>query len=193
MPASLPPFSPDDLRSNPRIVDAAASPLFTPTECEQIRSECDADAWREVAPPTEHSAERHKVEQPLPGGNTGWIGERIARRVAEVNDEIYGFRIMGLEDPVRVFSYGANEAGRFRQHIDLSSVQPMRKLTFTILLSDPADFTGGELLFEMGPFADARAQGSLTMFPSFIAHEVTPVTAGQRFVIVGWVLGPTFV
>lgn len=183
----------DELGSNPRIVEAATAPVFTPDECDEIVAACDQTSWREVAPPTSTSAERHKTEQPLPGGNTGWIGERIAAKVAEINDEVYKFDLIGLEDPVRVFSYRAEQSGKFDAHIDLSHVQPLRKLTFSLLLSDPRDFEGGDLVFEMAAFAEARRRGAIAVFPSFLLHEVSPLTTGHRVAIVGWAVGPTFV
>jgi PKHD-type hydroxylase len=183
----------DALRSNPRVADAATSQVFTVDECAAIVAECDEQSWRNVAAPKASTVERHKTEQRLPGGNTGWIGERLARRITDINAEVYGFRLFGLEEPVRVFSYRAEEDGQFREHIDLSSVQPLRKLTFSVLLSDPASFEGGELGFTTGPFADARVQGAIAVFPSFVLHQVTPVTAGRRVVIVGWAVGPSFV
>ena len=38
----------------------------------------------------------------------------------------------------------------------------------------------------------AREQGSIIVFPSFVYHQVTPVTRGMRHSLVGWIAGPTF-
>jgi hypothetical protein len=100
-----------ELRSNPRIVEAAAAELFTPEECAAIVAECDERGWRYVAPPEQGSAQRNKTEQLLPGGNRGWIGERIATCVSDINAEVYRFRLLGLEEPVRVFSNTVKRAG----------------------------------------------------------------------------------
>jgi PKHD-type hydroxylase len=35
-------------------------------------------------------------------------------------------------------------------------------------------------------------QGSISMFPSYLLHQVTPVTSGERWVIVIWINGPRF-
>jgi PKHD-type hydroxylase len=37
-----------------------------------------------------------------------------------------------------------------------------------------------------------RAQGTMVLFPSFLVHRVTPVRAGTRYAIVGWLHGPPF-
>ena len=37
-----------------------------------------------------------------------------------------------------------------------------------------------------------RKRGFLTAFPSFSLHEVSPVTKGERYSLVGWITGPAF-
>jgi len=39
----------------------------------------------------------------------------------------------------------------------------------------------------------SRALGSISFFPSYTIHEVTPVTSGVRYSLVGWACGPAFV
>jgi predicted 2-oxoglutarate/Fe(II)-dependent dioxygenase YbiX len=182
-----------ELRANPHIVDVAISPLFTPAECDEILAACDDQAWEDDPPSSARSAPRRKTEQLLPGGNNGAFGERVAARVAEVNREVFGFRVVGLEDGVRLSAYDAEVGGRFGPHGDLSVNRSLRKLTFSVLLSDPDAFEGGDLAFLTGPLAEARVQGALALFPFFLMHQVTPVTSGRRVTIVGWAIGPTFV
>lgn len=38
----------------------------------------------------------------------------------------------------------------------------------------------------------ARTRGSGVLFPSFLAHQVTPVTRGLRRSLVAWAYGPQF-
>jgi predicted 2-oxoglutarate/Fe(II)-dependent dioxygenase YbiX len=181
------------MRANAHIVDAATSPIFTPDECAAILDACDEALWQRDVPSTAISAPRQKVEQPLPGGNTGWVGERIAQRVVEINDDLYGFRLVGLEEGIQVSAYHSDGSGSFGRHGDLYGGRSMRKLTFSVLLSDPATFVGGDLTFVGGPLAAGRALGVISVFPSFLPHEVTRVTEGCRITIVGWAVGPTFV
>ena len=77
----------------------------------------------------------------------------------------------------------------------------IRKLSVTLLLSDPKSYEGGELEFD---FKNAREQGnfktcneisekgSLVVFPSFVWHRVKPVTKGTRYSLVIWNLGNPF-
>jgi hypothetical protein len=77
----------------------------------------------------------------------------------------------------------------------------IRKLSMTLNLTDPSDYTGGDLKFDFGPHAgrgrfktckEIRPRGSIIIFPSFIHHQVTPVTKGTRYSLVIWSLGKPF-
>jgi PKHD-type hydroxylase len=179
-------------------MDAAATPLFSEDECAEIVRTCKETEWEErrvlAQKQVGYAGAASGLVQPVPGGNSGWVATRIAEKVAQVNEEVFGFRILGLEEPVRVMCYrgGAHE-DHVQDHVDIAPGHPLRKLTFSVLLSDPTSFEGGDLAFPMGPLARARIPGMLTVFPSFLMHRVTPVTAGRRYAVVGLALGPTFV
>lgn len=68
-----------------------------------------------------------------------------------------------------------------------------RKLSITVQLSDPDSYEGGDLVLENGSAAEdvvaSRELGSVTVFPSFMKHKVTPVTKGVRHSLVAWVSG----
>ena len=62
-------------------------------------------------------------------------------------------------------------------------------ISFTLSLSDPADYDGGELVLRSG-FGDQAVKleaGSLILYPSGAPHRVNTVTRGERLVVVGWV------
>ena len=64
-----------------------------------------------------------------------------------------------------------------------------RKLSMSIILND--DFEGGD--FEIhGEDIPELPKGSVIVFPSFMRHRVAPVTAGIRYSLVTWFLGPPF-
>jgi PKHD-type hydroxylase len=56
------------------------------------------------------------------------------------------------------------------------------------------DYEGGDLEFlnSVTKKADLRKKGSIIIFPSFLAHRVTPVTKGTRLSLVGWIHGETY-
>ena len=69
----------------------------------------------------------------------------------------------------------------------------VRKLSFTLQLSHPDDYEGGnvELIDEAGKnYIAPRQRGSMILFDSRTQHRVNKVTKGERKSIVGWVLGP---
>ena len=74
----------------------------------------------------------------------------------------------------------------------------IRKLSMTVNLTNPDNYSGGNLKFDLGPHAgkkryhvckEIRPQGSIIIFPSFTYHCVTPVTKGTRYSLVNWCLG----
>ena len=79
----------------------------------------------------------------------------------------------------------------------------IRKLSVTVTLSDPKDYTGGELEFDFRNFdpdkkrnvrkcKEILPKGSLVVFPGFVWHRVRPVKKGTRHSLVMWNLGWPF-
>jgi|TARA_R110001592_G_scaffold336910_1_gene622657 PKHD-type hydroxylase len=61
-----------------------------------------------------------------------------------------------------------------------------RKLSVSVNLNN--DYEGGDLiLYHVGPVK--QKTGNITFFPSYLPHEVTPVTKGTRYSLVMWFLG----
>jgi PKHD-type hydroxylase len=69
-----------------------------------------------------------------------------------------------------------------------------RKLSMVVQLTDPSEYEGGNLqVFTSEQPKNIRKQrGLIAVFPSFIVHQVTPVTQGTRQSLVAWVSGPSF-
>jgi len=89
--------------------------------------------------------------------------------------------------------------GFYDWHMDLNAFgqqgqNPIRKISMTLLLSDPSEFTGGDLLFsEMGEHKPLPLkQGQAIFFASFLRHKVAPVKKGIRKSLVMWFGGPPF-
>tara|TARA_R100000278_G_scaffold69137_1_gene54825 strand:- start:642 stop:1277 length:636 start_codon:yes stop_codon:yes gene_type:complete len=80
-------------------------------------------------------------------------------------------------------------------HLDYLNKQTeyVRKLSFTLQLSDPDDYEGGnvELIDEANQnYIAPRQRGTIILFDSRTQHRVNKVTKGTRRSIVGWVVGP---
>jgi PKHD-type hydroxylase len=62
-------------------------------------------------------------------------------------------------------------------------------LSFTLFLSSPSSYSGGELAIESsdGERSYKLEAGSAIVYPSSTLHRVEPVTEGVRLVAVGWI------
>ena len=102
---------------------------------------------------------------------------------------------LNSQENTQLGRYKSVDGGHYGWHMDADPPQNgvQRKLSISILLSDPSEFEGGELQFR--GIEDRKIltmQGSIVVFPSFIEHRVTPVTKGVRYSAVTWVSGPSF-
>lgn len=62
-------------------------------------------------------------------------------------------------------------------------------LSFTLFLSDPGDYTGGELVID-DHFEDRIIKlppGEAVLYASTTLHHVAPVSKGTRLAVVGWI------
>ena len=77
--------------------------------------------------------------------------------------------------------------------INATPVPPVRKISMTILLSDPSEFVGGELEFmSEGNKPPQLLLGQAIFFCSMIRHRVAKVKKGIRRSLVMWFGGPPF-
>ena len=69
----------------------------------------------------------------------------------------------------------------------------VRKLSFSLQLSDPKDYKGGEVEFINSAgerYFAPKQKGTLIVFDSRTKHRVRTVKSGLRKSLVGWVVGP---
>lgn len=112
------------------------------------------------------------------------------------NDDFFQFNVSKLSY-IQFAEYNSNELAEYKPHHDVFWLNndPVyhRKLSAVIQLSDSESYTGGNLeLLHVGttPLAsDLRKQGTIIYFPSFITHQVTPVTSGVRYSMTAWFEG----
>lgn len=82
-----------------------------------------------------------------------------------------------------------DEGMGYGSHIDAPRIDGVRTdVSFTLFLSDPGEYSGGELVLESGAGEDAvkLPAGALVCYPASYLHRVEPVTGGSRLVAVGW-------
>ena len=122
-----------------------------------------------------------------------WAFRRVTDMVLDLNERFFNFDIFGLNEGFQFTNYKA-PSNKYGKHVDRSSDFIVRKLSISIQLTDPKEYEGGELyLYEddQGVLMDKK-QGTLIMFPSYVLHEVKPVTKGERNSLVTWVTGNQF-
>lgn len=79
---------------------------------------------------------------------------------------------------------------RYGAHVDAPYIDGVRTdLSFTLFLSDPTEYEGGELVIDSPGAEDAikLAAGSLILYPSNSLHRVEEVTDGVRIAAIGWI------
>lgn len=78
----------------------------------------------------------------------------------------------------------------YGRHVDNALIDGQRTdLSFTLFLSEPESYDGGELVIDDSSAERAfkLAAGSLLLYPGTTLHHVNEVTRGQRLAVVGWI------
>tara|TARA_R100000008_G_scaffold86724_1_gene81140 strand:- start:5468 stop:6085 length:618 start_codon:yes stop_codon:yes gene_type:complete len=125
-----------------------------------------------------------------PNESTSWIYERIRDLSIEAN-ETYKLDICGFTEHLQFTEYEGKGA-KYGYHVDIGPWNYHRKLSVVLQLSNPKDYTGGDLVINPGGellYPD-KTQGTVIFFPSILQHEVTPLESGNRYSIVSWISGP---
>ena len=122
--------------------------------------------------------------------------ERIAQEILMHNQQHWKFDLTTLREQIQYTEYHAEDKGKYDWHLDIGSGwSSLRKISVTINLSDPKDYDGGVLEFNMGGKTitqGSKAKGAITIFPSYLLHRVSPVTKGERYSLVAWANGKAF-
>ena len=124
--------------------------------------------------------------------NTVFIYERLTDIVNSLNDTFFKFHLYGFCENLQFTEY--NAPGEFyKGHIDKTINGPIRKLSLVVQLTDPAEYEGSDLVLYTGSTEKmTKKQGSVIVFPSYVLHEVTPITQGTRHSLVAWLAGDPF-
>jgi len=120
-----------------------------------------------------------------------WIYERFETLAKLANERIFQFHVTGIQDPLQFAQYGPGQC--FDWHLDFErGPSSNRKLSLVVQLTDPGEYQGGDLQIMVAtqPFTVPRKKGCVILFPSFLLHRVTPIEAGTRLSVIGWIAGP---
>jgi len=180
---------------------------FNAEECDRIVASAIDSEWREggvggrdtdTSAPSVVAKTRSCLEQRLPiDQRTGAPLNKISLEISAVNANGWRFELSGFvaDDMPYLMRYPHAMQSHYDWHVDMGrAYAASRKLGFTIQLTDPKDYSGGDLEFHNVEIdaKSLRKKGTLGIFPTYWLHRVKPVTKGTRDVVVGWVHGPSF-
>jgi predicted 2-oxoglutarate/Fe(II)-dependent dioxygenase YbiX len=129
---------------------------------------------------------------------TNWLYKKIIKEINRVNQENFDLVLKFVEN-LQFSEYREDHQGFYSKHDDcdrkesLKNFVDIRKLSFSIQLTDEKEYKGGELIFHMHNGEEKvapKSKGTIIFFNSDIVHEVKPVKKGVRHALVSWVNGP---
>jgi len=130
-----------------------------------------------------------------PANHSKWLYDILFPIALEANKQFYHFDIDIVTDPIHYVIY-PEDGGHLDWHMDVGAFGVnRRKLAMTVQLSDHNDYEGGDLQIWGGgqePISVKRNKGDVSVFPTFLLHRVTPITRGQRKILVFWTGGRAF-
>ena len=131
--------------------------------------------------------------------STHWIGGFLWHFIKMANKDNFLYDISDIEnDLIQYNQYNKGDFYKWHTDMDICDINEpdelVRKLSFTLQLTNDDEYTGGNL--EFADFDDStyrfsvpKSRGTVIVFDSRVPHRVTPVESGIRKSLVGWVVG----
>ena len=131
--------------------------------------------------------------------STHWIGGFLWHYIMNANKDNFLYDISDIEnDLIQYTQYNKGDFYNWHTDMDICDInepdQLVRKLSFTLQLTNEDEYTGGNL--EFADFDDSsyrflvpKSRGTVIVFDSRTPHRVTPIESGIRKSLVGWVVG----
>ena len=128
-----------------------------------------------------------------------WIGGFLWHYIMNANKDNFLYDISHIEqDMIQYTQYNKGDFYGWHTDMDICDInepdQLVRKLSFTLQLTNHDEYTGGDL--EFADFDDStqrftvpKSRGTVIVFDSRIPHRVLPIKSGVRKSLVGWVVG----
>jgi PKHD-type hydroxylase len=134
---------------------------------------------------------RTQLQYINPTQDSQWLYRKLTDIIKQVNGQFFNYNL----DVIETLQFSTYNIGDFYStHLDslpFTKWGKFRKLSFSLQLNDPLEYTGGDLIINGKVIS--RQRGSIAFFNSFVSHSVTPIKGGVRKTLVGWVLGPKFI
>ena len=179
---------------------ATAEPVLTPQQCNELISigqnepKINATIGTTDKITKLDERDRKSIISWIPFDKAALIYQIIGEWVSRINMNSFGFDTVQLTERGQYAEY--SKGGFYNWHMDsnteMSAMPTVRKISMTLLLSDPKDFEGGDLELFCGETLDSEKnkfklkQGYAVFFASFLLHRVMPVIKGNRKSLVMW-------
>ena len=181
------------MRQNWQMWQSAVSRDDCDTIIEQFRNQppCDGQTFNSCGKLEENPFRSSKVrwvEDPALRDMLWWFAK-------EANRFAFGFDVSD-SGSIQFTEYSAEYSGKYDWHHDIDwngNAAFDRKISVVLQLSDPEYYGGCDFLFDEVESPDAsklRSKGTVICFPSYLRHQVTPITKGTRYSLVAWFEGP---
>ena len=131
--------------------------------------------------------------------STHWIGGFLWYYIRMANKDNFLYDISDIEnDLIQYTQYNKGDYYNWHTDMDIGDInepdQLVRKLSFTLQLTNEDEYTGGNLEFadfdeSSYRFLGPKSRGTMIVFDSRTPHRVTPIESGIRKSLVGWVVG----
>lgn len=175
---------------------------FTVEECERIKSL--ASSYYPTNASIGGNNENSKVDKSIRAADiynientheNSWIYDKIATAVSVANAIHFDYDIAGITHGIQLIHYHNHEEkepGHYDWHVDAGVGDvSVRKISYVAQISNPNEYENCELIINNhgNVIAANKEQGSVHMFPSYMVHQVTPITKGERYSLVIWIHG----
>ena len=176
-------------------------PIFTPKQCQMVIDK-GMSLKKETAEVGMGQKSGEGVDPEKRITTISWIPFKempemyrdIEATMLKANNNHFGFEGMRLTEIAQFTHYLTDGFYDWHMDNDINGKHqpPVRKISMTLLLSDPSTFEGGELeIMSKGKTAKLK-QGQAIFFASWLQHRIKPVTKGERKSLVMWFGGPPF-
>ena len=166
--------------------------IWTPDQCDKVIRTLDALGSDKAAvmggKPGRSKARNCNITWVPKEHQYGWIYEDIERVFNEAAD-FFMFDIQEMQQLQYTTYYPWNY---YKKHTDNGHSEvgvQTRKLSMSVNLSPPLSYSGGRLrIWAQTGRKTTKAQGTATVFPSFLWHQANTVWAGTRKALVAWAI-----
>ena len=164
-----------------------------PQDIARIRVGLSDVPWRDGRRTAGAAARKVKANAQADSDNPKVAGlARFVREALERNEVFAAYARPARWSTLMFNRYGVGET--YGTHMDDALMGPAgakirTDLSFTLFLSEPEAYEGGELVVEgvEGERAVKLSAGDLVLYPTGALHRVAPVTGGERLACVGWI------